>query len=183
LKKDTQKQLQIFEKKLMARPQQNNNPFALIQLVPDKWQGLVGAAADGFLKFQSPTHGVRAGFINLFNTYLEKGYNTINTIFLGDPALKPVYAPAGHGDNNPEAYAAHVAQLTGIDRNAPIQTEQQIYKLGRAIVQHEEGNFWVSETDFNGGFKLALEKKKQFVKRGPCPCCGCTCGGASAQKK
>lgn len=136
----------------MNRPQLNNNPFALIQEIPSKWQGLKGSATDGFLSFNNPMYGVRAGFINLINTYLNKGIDTIEKIF-------PIYAPVGHGANVPEDYINRVVKLTGIPRDQKL-TSQDLYSLGKAIVTHEEGNFWVSPKDFDEGFKLAMESKK-----------------------
>lgn len=137
----------------MARPKTNNNPFAIIQEVPSAWQGLTGSATDGFLTFQSPMWGVRAGFINLINTYFNRGLDTIEKIF-------PVYAPLGHGNNDPEAYIANVVRLTGIPRSQKLTTPEQWYKLGQAIVQVEEGSAWVPKDQFDEGFKRALEAKK-----------------------
>jgi hypothetical protein len=136
----------------MALPKANLNPFAIIQPNPSAWQGLVGKTSSGFLTFQSAMYGVRAGFINLINTYLNRGLDTIEKIF-------PVYAPAGHGNNIPSAYIASVERLTGIARNQKIESEQDLYKIGKAIVQVEEGTFWVNQKEFDDGFKLAVENK------------------------
>lgn len=136
----------------MALPQQSNNPFAIIQRTPSAWQGLEGSTSSGFLIFSSPVWGVRAGFINLVNTYLNRGLNTISKIL-------PVYAPLGHGANDPEAYIANVVRITGIGRYEPITTQEQLKKLGRAIITVEEGNFWVRESDFQEGFRLAMQAR------------------------
>ena len=137
------------------RPQANNNPFAIMDTTPDPWKGLKGKAVDGFLIFDNPINGVRAGFINLTNTYLKQGYNTIEKIF-------PKYAPAGHGANVPEDYIKRVVSLTGIPRNTPIQTKDDIKKLGKAIVTHEEGKFWLTQKDFDQGFDDAI-KSSSFL--------------------
>lgn len=134
----------------MNRPQQNNNPFAIMDTTPDPWKGLISKAVDGFLKFDNPANGVRAGFINLSNAYLKRGLNTIEKIF-------PVYAPVGHGANVPEDYIKRVVLLTGIPRNKTISTKDEIKKIGRAIVTHEEGRFWVTEKDFEQGFSDAMK--------------------------
>lgn len=136
---------------LGALPASNKNPFALIQDTPSSWQGLA-PGSKGFLTFTSVVYGIRAGFINLVNTYLNRGLNTIAKIF-------PVYAPAGHGANDPSAYIAAVERLSGIPRNEVISTSEQIYKIGKAIVQVEEGSFWVSQNDFDEGFRLAMENR------------------------
>lgn len=143
----------------MARPKNNNNPFALMDTSPDSWKGLIGKAQDGFLIFDSPENGTRAGFINLINAYLKRGLNTIEKIF-------PVYAPAGHGDNDPEVYIKRVVQLTGIPRNEKITSSSDIYKLGKAIVTHEEGNFWLTQQQFNAGFESAVGGSS-FLKDSP----------------
>lgn len=133
----------------MNRPKQNNNPFAIIDETPDSWKGLIGKAPDGFLKFDKPENGVRAGFINLTNAYIKKGLNTIEKIF-------PVYAPSVDPRNNPEVYVNTVVKLTGIPRNTPIISQDQIYKIGKAITTHEEGSFWVTQKDFDAGFNAAM---------------------------
>lgn len=134
----------------MQRPQKNYNPFALIDDTPSAWKGLIGKLPDGFLIFENPMYGVRAGFINLINVYLKSGLNTIEQIF-------PVYAPSGHGANVPENYIQFVTKQTGINRNTKITTQDQIYKIGKAIVTHEEGKFWVTQKDFDEGFKKAIQ--------------------------
>lgn len=136
----------------MALPQQSNNPFAIIQKNPSAWQGLEGSTSSGFLIFSSPVWGVRAGFINLVNTYLNRGLNTISKIL-------PVYAPLGHGGNDPEAYIANVVRITGIGRNQPITTQEELKALGRAIITVEEGYFWVRSSDFEEGFRKAMQAR------------------------
>jgi hypothetical protein len=138
---------------LGALPQDSKNPFSLIQDKPSAWQGLVPGST-GFLKFTSNVYGVRAGFINLVNTYLDRGLDTIARIF-------PVYAPVGHGANDPQAYIASVERLSGIPRDMVIATPEQIYRIGKAIVQVEEGKFWVPQDEFDQGFNLAMKAKNR----------------------
>jgi hypothetical protein len=71
-----------------------------------------------------------------------------------------VYAPSSDPRNNPATYIASVESITGIPRNAVISTADQIYKLGKAIIQVEEGKFWVPPADFDEGFRLAMENRK-----------------------
>lgn len=137
----------------MAQPKETNNPFALIQEKPGSWKGLTGSKPNGFLIFENQMYGIRAGFINLVQTYLNRGLNTISKIM-------PVYAPAGHGANDPAVYITLVENKTGIDRNTKISTPEQIMKVGRAIVQVEEGSFWVNEKDFIDGFNAAMRYTK-----------------------
>lgn len=134
-------------------PSQTNNPFSLIQQVPSSWRGLVGKLPNGFLIFDSIENGTRAGFINLINTYINAGLNTIAKIF-------PQYAPSSDPSNNPAAYIASVSQQTGIDPDAEVTTSDQIYKIGQAIIKVEQGNFWVPLDAFNSGFTSAMEAKQ-----------------------
>lgn len=136
----------------MNRPQKNNNPFAIMG-GDSKWKGMTMKASDGFITFDSPVNGVRAGFINLINGYINGGYNTIETIF-------PRYAPKGHGSNDPESYIKNVSNLTGIPRSKKLETNEDVYKVGKAITQVEEGKFWVSQKDFDTGFNNALSSTK-----------------------
>lgn len=133
----------------MNRPQLNNNPFALMDTTPSAWKGLISVTPDGFMKFENPFFGTRAGFINLVNVYIKGGYDTIEKIF-------PKYAPLGHGNNIPEDYIKSVVKQTGIPRDKKISSTYELYQIGRAIVKHEEGKFWVSEKDFEEGFKAAM---------------------------
>jgi hypothetical protein len=66
-----------------------------------------------------------------------------------------VYAPSGHGANVPEDYIKRVVSLTGISRDKKLITREEIKKVGRAIIEHEEGKFWVTEKEFNDGYNAA----------------------------
>ena len=124
----------------------NKNPFALIQLQPDKWQGLKGTTKNGFLIFDTAINGARAGWINLWNTYLSKGINTPNSIIVK-------YAPDGGGKDG--AYSKFIAQRLGITTDTAITTPKQIWELGRAIVYFEAGENWLSDKDLLEGYNLA----------------------------
>lgn len=137
-----------------AKTQRNNNPFAIIQAVPDKWRGLAEGSS-GFLTFTSPVYGVRAGYINLVNGYLKKGFDSIEKIF-------PRYAPASDG-NKPEAYISFVEKFTGIPRNSRITEAKQIYDLGRAIERVEAGKSWVDAEDWDQGWTLAIPIVKTYT--------------------
>tara|TARA_R110000868_G_scaffold22785_3_gene93063 strand:+ start:915 stop:1448 length:534 start_codon:yes stop_codon:yes gene_type:complete len=126
-----------------------NNPMAIIQARPDDWVGLV-AGASGKLKFNTMSNGVRAGVINLYNGYFKKGNNTLRGIF-------KVYAPSGHGANDPLNYATIVSQKIGVGIDQPLIFSSIVNKLSRAIVQVETGSD-ISSSDFNNGLNEALLK-------------------------
>ena len=134
-------------------PMVANNPFALIQNVTQaqKWEGYVSSNGNGFVFFNTPYSGVRAGFISLINTYLKRGLNTIEKIF-------PVYAPATDPRNNPEKYINTVSSLTKIPRNAPLTTAEQIVAIGKAIIRVESGSDWIDNATLVGGYAAAANK-------------------------
>ena len=146
-------------------PIRANNPFALIQSVTQaqKWEGFVSSNGNGFVFFDTPYSGTRAGFISLINTYLKRGLNTIEKIF-------PVYAPALDPRNDPEKYINTVASLTKIPRNAPLTTAEQIVAIGKAIIRVESGSDWIDNATLIGGYAAAANKtgfpqlKKSSVK-------------------
>lgn len=137
-----------------TKTQRNNNPFALIQPRPDRWQGLVPGSS-GFLTFEEVKWGVRAGYINLINAYFKKGLNTLELIF-------PKYAPKVD-NNNPQAYIQFVEKFTGIDRRTVITKAAQIYNLGRAIERVEGGRSWVDAEEWDEGWKLAIPQVKAYT--------------------
>jgi hypothetical protein len=125
-----------------------NNPFGLIQKSPDNWKGLIGNDG-GRLQFADNVFGARAGFINLVNTYLKRGKTT--------PAeIMPIYAPKGHGSNDPKKYIELVEKFSGIKPNQSINNEQLLYKLGQAITRIERGNPLDSKS-LAMGLELAIE--------------------------
>lgn len=103
-----------------------------------------GATA-GYRKFVSLPMGYRALFIVLKLNYLNKGFNTIATIF-------PRYAPAGDG-NNPGAYIAGVEKMTGIPKDKILSTYSDLIPVVKAITKIETGTT-ADETAVLDGFKL-----------------------------
>jgi hypothetical protein len=133
-------------------PIKANNPFALIQNVTQaqKWQGFVSANGNGFVFFDTPYSGTRAGFISFINTYLKRGINTIETIL-------PIYAPAKDKRNNPDQYIELVSQLTKIPKNEPIVTPEQIIAIGKAIIRVESGSYWIDDSILVAGYSAAAQ--------------------------
>lgn len=90
----------------MSRGNRNNNPGNL-RASGDQWQGMSGVDDQGFVVFDTPEAGMRAAQINLANQMDSiKGPVTLRSVIAK-------YAPASD-NNDPEAYAAHVAQQLGI---------------------------------------------------------------------
>lgn len=129
-----------------------NNPFALIQAPgkADKWNGLKGQTQNGFLIFDTALNGARAGIISFFNTYLKRGINTIEKIF-------PIYAPSGHGGNNPDMYIENVVKFTGIPKNKPLTTAPDIVKVLKAITRVESGKDWLPNATMVAAYEYAAD--------------------------
>lgn len=134
-----------------TRPARTYNPFALIQTNPDPWQGLVRKEPDGFLVFQNNIFGVRAGIINLVNQITLRNRTTLNEII-------PIYAPAGHGGNNPAKYIQFLSDFMKVKPDQKL-TLDNIYELGRGIITLERGSM-ISLLEYNEGFILGMEKFK-----------------------
>lgn len=134
----------------MANPKtiEYRNPFALIQSKPDPWKGYVRSAGN-FLVFDSVENGARAGMINLINTYLKRGRNTIATII-------PVYAPEPD-KSKIENYMAFLEAKTGMNRNQVIDTREEFLSLARYITWFEAGRDWINMEQLNRAYNAAIE--------------------------
>ena len=100
------------------------------------------------------TLGVRAGFINLLGYISKRGLDTIAKII-------PVYAPKGHGENNPSKYVQLVSSFTGYAPDMKIDNPQKLKNIGRAIVRVETGTE-ISNNDFERGYKLAEPRIQKY---------------------
>jgi hypothetical protein len=137
-------------------PITSNNPFALIQAYgrADNWTGLKGQWPNGFLIFDTPLNGARAGIISFINTYLKRGINTIEKIF-------PIYAPGGPGTgNDPDAYIRNVEAWSGIPRNKPLTTAPDILKVLKAITRVESGKDWLPNPILVAAYEGAADYTK-----------------------
>jgi len=125
-----------------------NNPMAIIQARPDDWVGLVGGVS-GKLKFNTMSNGVRAGVINLYNGYFKKGNNTLRGIF-------KVYAPSGHGANDPINYANFVANKLNVGIDQVLKFEDVVIPISKAIIQMETGTT-LAENSYMVGLYAAMD--------------------------
>lgn len=116
----------------MSRGVRNNN-VGNIMKSNDQWKGLVGYDDDGYAIFESPEYGVRAKG-RVLMTYGRQGRKTL-------PAIFEKYAPKGHGNNDPAAYAQFVANETGFSLNEELdlQDENTLMKLVQAMAVQENG--------------------------------------------
>ena len=124
------------------------NPFALIQAKPSPWKGYVRSEGN-FLEFDSVENGARAGMINLINTYLLRGRDTIGEII-------PVYAPEPEVQKI-ENYMAFLENKTGMKRDEPIKTAEQFLRLAKAITWFEAGKDWIPESTIKKAYNQAIE--------------------------
>ena len=134
-----------------------NNPLAIIQARPDKWEGLVGSV-NGKLQFDAMSNGVRAGIINLYNGYFRKGNNTLIGIFT-------TYAPLGHCGNSPITYANFVSSQIGVPINQALDFEQVVVPLSLAIIRMETGTT-IPENTYLRGLYAGMDKLGFAVEGG-----------------
>lgn len=92
--------------------------------------------------------------INLFQTYINAGFNTIAKIFDSNRAF-PVYGDPGKG----KLYTDLVSKFTAIAPDK-VLTLEDVKKVGKAIARVEGGANWVSNEDFDLGFQMA----KSYLK-------------------
>jgi hypothetical protein len=131
----------------------NNNPMALIQQNPQDWEGLKKDSGSR-LEFETMWQGVRAGVKNLNNTYFKRGNNTLEGIF-------KVYAPLGHGKNNPTSYSRTASKRLGVSVGEQLSFEQHGKDLAKIIINVETGipvggKGGVSVEDFEKGYNEAI---------------------------
>jgi len=110
----------------------NNNPGNLIGA--EKWQGLAREnTAPDFYQFKAWFWGLRALLKTLKTYYHRHGLNTLYKVF-------DRYAPAGHGGNDPKAYAEQVGHMAGLDPGRPFSWDYStIAGIVRGIVRIENG--------------------------------------------
>lgn len=136
--------------------ERNNNPFALIDKTPDKWIGLTGTTPNGFLIFDTVLNGLRAGFINLKNSYFKPDYvTTTREIF--PKYLGTEWGKKSSLGDDPIAYAGLVKKFQGIGENDLIKwnDKEQMVKLAKAIIQVEAGKLWVKDADIRKAYDMA----------------------------
>lgn len=139
---------------MSTRPITSNNPFALIQSKgkADAWQGLKGQLDNGFLVFDTPANGIRAGFISLYNTYIRRGINTINQII---PVYAPDSIPKQGGKNN---YINFLVSQYKIPADKKLTTAADFINLARGISHFEAGKNYLSDYDLKKGYIEASKR-------------------------
>jgi len=120
--------------KSLPRGIRNNNP-GNIERGKDRWLGMSAdqSSDQRFLVFDKPEAGLRAIMRVLIN-YQER--HDIKTV------RDAVNRWAPPGENNSGAYVQHVARLTGLDPDEPVDflDEYICTSVTRAIVRHENGD-------------------------------------------
>lgn len=136
---------------MASKTQRYNNPLALIQKKPDKWVGLTGSI-NGFLSFDTVENGIRAGIINLHNTYFKRGLLTPEQII-------PIYAPDSI-TNNGNNYIKFFGKY-GINPNTVIN-DNNIVNFILGICEFEAGYQFVHRTQVENELKkLDIPFEKQ----------------------
>lgn len=124
----------------------NNNPGNL-ENNGIAWQGLSAAQTDSrFYQFDSAEYGIRA-LARTLKTYNSKyGLNTVEQIINR-------WAPPH--ENNTVSYVDHVAKLLGVLPNEPININDHLVTLTRAIIEHENGLVPYDQETIKSGVMMA----------------------------
>lgn len=109
---------------------QNNNPLNIRFSSGNNWVGKGADNGSGFEQFDTPEHGLRAGF-KLMRNQIENGNDTISS-------LVNKWAPSGD-NNNPVQYAQSVSKATGIplDQKIDPNNPQQMTSIAKAMATQE----------------------------------------------
>jgi hypothetical protein len=137
-----------------ARPKQprgirNNNP-GNIRKTYTQWLGKVPGNDPAFETFDSAENGVRAMAKILLNYYRSKRLQNIQDIINR-------WAPPT--ENDTESYIRAVTAETGLPRHVDLQletNEDNLARLVKAIIQHENGSQPYSEQTIQTGIDRAL---------------------------
>lgn len=129
-----------------ALTERSNNPGAIFWDGSTPWQGLNKKLTKSgqIIYFDTVDYGVRAQCMTLKNYSKKHGIYTLNS-------LTARYAPLGHGNNNPIAYAQTLAAYLGIEPTDKFDLNADRNLLaGVAYFIHrvEAGYFWVNRDKF-----------------------------------
>lgn len=143
----------------LPRGIRNNNPGNLRP--GPAWQGVAGLDTEPpdppYLRFVDPEHGIRALARTLISYRERHGIDTLAGVFAR-------WAPAGDG-NDPDRYAAAVAQALGCDPAASIDLRDPaiLAALAASITHQENGgavagadSSWYAAETYRRGVALAL---------------------------
>jgi len=131
----------------------NNNPGNIRYVASLNWVGQVGEGQQGFAEFETPQDGIRAMVKNLLYYQDRLGLKTPREIFSR-------WAPVGDGDNNPNHYAAAVANSVGIGIDDPIDLRNAgdgLIKFVNAVIKVENAQNPYPLSFIRDGIKRALE--------------------------
>jgi len=131
----------------------NKNPFNLV-ITGETWRGKLMQNTDGhFEQFDTMVNGVRAGFIDVIGDMKLRGLTSIRKLI-------NTYAP--ESENDTKAYIASVSAQTGIHPDAVVKSRDDFFRIGQAIVRHEngaiDGGLVAGSTDFKMGFESAWQR-------------------------
>lgn len=138
---------------LMSQPRgiRNNNPGNLKEPPTDttRWVGERATNDDPiFEEFATAEYGIRALALTLLNYSRWYGLNTVEKI-IGR------FAPAS--ENDTAGYAAFVARLLGVGISTPINVDNVLPELVKAIIQFENGQQPYSSATVSAGVQMARQ--------------------------
>jgi hypothetical protein len=134
---------------MLPRGIRTNNPL-MIRPTADKWNGEL-APVDGYCVFDTPAHGLRAGFRQLLYYQTKHGRRTVKAII-------PVWAPS-QDHNDVRKYMDDVGKRLNVgDYTILDLTSAPILRaFGTAIIWHENGMQPYTVQQINTGVLEALQ--------------------------
>lgn len=137
----------------MPRGIRNHNPGNVRWDGVTKWQHQVGADELGYMIFDGPEWGIRAGIRDLLTGFRRDQEDTIREIITE-------WAPPS--ENDTESYISSVSQRTGWEPDDQIAavgqdpSPERLYDLFEAIIYHENGQQPYARWVITKGVSLAL---------------------------
>ena len=130
----------------------NRNPLNIVT-TRSSWSGQTGDNR-GFKVFESAAHGFAAGARNI-RWLANNGHNTVWK-------LMHKWAPKGHGNNDPSAYARTVANAMGVSPSAKIDLGDRAFmlKLMKAMARVEAGFDGFKDSDVANGYDMFARNQK-----------------------
>lgn len=116
-----------------ARPVRNHNPGDLRWDGSTQWLGQIGvdnAPGGPFVIFDTDEHGARAAAITAIHYHTKDGINTLTEFGLR-------WAPPADNNGSSE-YGAHLADVLGVDPDAPFDFVANLVPLLDAIFKNED---------------------------------------------
>jgi len=130
----------------MTRGEKNCNPGNIRHVPSVTWVGQAPQQTDeAFVQFSDPVYGIRA-IVRIMRAYKRQGLET-----LGEAIDR--WAPPN--ENNSRAYVNDVCASCGKQSDQPVDFDEIMPELVKAIIRHENGEVIYTDDQIAKGIALA----------------------------